>query len=163
MEGGHHVLRDRASANGTWVNGTRLRGERVLARGDVVQIGTFRLTYDGDSLDSYDQRGAIRIDATAIERRVGGRALLTPTTLSIEPCEFVAIVGGSGAGKSTLMTALCGFNRATGGTVTLNGDDLYANYDAYRAVIGFVPQDDILHRALTVARAPPRGPAPAAR
>ena len=152
-EGGHHVLRDRASANGTWVNGTRLRGERVLARGDVVQIGTFRLTYDGDSLDSYDQRGAIRIDATAIERRVGGRALLTPTTLSIEPCEFVAIVGGSGAGKSTLMTALCGFNRATGGTVTLNGDDLYANYDAYRAVIGFVPQDDILHRALTVARA----------
>lgn len=151
--GGRHVLRDRRSANGTWVNGARLRGERVLALGDVVQIGTFRLTYDGDSLDSYDQRGAIRIDATAIEHRIAGRSILTPTTLSIEPCEFVAIVGGSGAGKSTLMTALCGFNRATGGAVTLNGDDLYANYDAYRAVIGFVPQDDILHRTLTVARA----------
>jgi ABC-type multidrug transport system ATPase subunit len=79
--------------------------------------------------------------------------LLAPTTLSIEPCEFVAIVGASGAGKSTLMTALCGFARATAGRIAVNGDDLYAGYDAYRTVIGFVPQDDILHRALPVRRA----------
>ncbi|HEY8146978.1 MAG TPA: ABC transporter permease, partial [Kofleriaceae bacterium] len=37
--------------------------------------------------------------------------------------------------------------------VAINGDDLYAGYDAYRSIIGFVPQDDILHRALPVARA----------
>ncbi len=152
-EDNRHVLRDRDSANGTWVNGQRVRGARPLVPGDVVQIGTFRLTYDGDSLDSFDQRGAIRIDATKLERRIGTRVLLAPTTLSIEPCEFVAIVGGSGAGKSTLMTALCGFTRATGGKVALNGDDLYAGYDAYRSIIGYVPQDDILHRSLTVARA----------
>ncbi len=152
-EGHHHVLRDRDSANGTWVNGVRMRGSRPLVPGDVVQIGTFRLTYDGDSLDSFDQRGAIRIDATRLERRIGTHVLLSPTTLSIEPCEFVAIVGGSGAGKSTLMTALCGFARATSGRVALNGDDLYASYEAYRSIIGFVPQDDILHRSLTVARA----------
>ncbi len=149
----HHLIRDLGSQNGTWVNGTPVRGERRLQPGDVVQIGTFRLTYDGDSLDSFDQRGAIRIDAAALERRVGERVLLAPTTLSIEPCEFVAIVGASGAGKSTLMTALCGFARATGGRVAINGDDLYAGYDAYRSIIGFVPQDDILHRALPVARA----------
>lgn len=152
-QGDHHLIRDLGSQNGTWVNGTPVRGERRLQPGDVVQIGTFRLTYDGDSLDSFDQRGAIRIDAADIERRVGERLLLAPTTLSIEPCEFVAIVGGSGAGKSTLMTALCGFARATAGRVAINGDDLYAGYDAYRSIIGFVPQDDILHRALPVARA----------
>ncbi|MBA3462120.1 MAG: ATP-binding cassette domain-containing protein [Deltaproteobacteria bacterium] len=152
-EDGHHVLRDMHSANGTFVNGVRVEGSRKLAPHDVVQIGTFRLTYDGDSLDSYDQRGAIRLDATAIERKIGDKQLLAPTTLSIEPCEFVAIVGGSGAGKSTLMTALCGFNRASAGRVTINGDDLYAGYDAYRSVIGYVPQDDILHHTLTVERA----------
>jgi ABC transport system ATP-binding/permease protein len=149
----HHVLHDLGSANGTYVNGERIYGARPLAPGDVVQIGTFRLTYDGDSLDSFDQRGAVRIDATRIERRIGGRQVLAPTTLSIEPCELVAIIGGSGAGKSTLMTALCGFARATSGTVTLNGDDLYAGYDAYRSIIGYVPQDDILHRSLVVRRA----------
>jgi len=152
-EDGRHVLRDRASANGTYVNGVRVEGSRPLAPKDVVQIGTFRLTYDGDSLDSYDQRGAIRLDCTALERVIGDKTLLAPTTLSIEPCEFVAIVGGSGAGKSTLMTAMCGFVRATRGKVAINGDDLYAGYDAYRSVIGYVPQDDILHLQLTVERA----------
>lgn len=152
-ENGRHVLRDRGSANGTFVNGVRVEGARPLAPKDVVQIGTFRLTYDGDSLDSYDQRGAIRLDCTALERVVGDKTLLAPTTLSIEPCEFVAIVGGSGAGKSTLMTAMCGFVRATRGRVAINGDDLYAGYDAYRSVIGYVPQDDILHLQLTVERA----------
>ena len=152
-EDGHHTLRDRGSANGTFVNGVRVEGARQLAPKDVVQIGTFRLTYDGDSLDSYDQRGAIRLDCTALERVVGDKTLLAPTTLSIEPCEFVAIVGGSGAGKSTLMTAMCGFVRATRGKVAINGDDLYAGYDAYRSVIGYVPQDDILHLTLTVERA----------
>ena len=152
-EGDHHVLHDRGSANGTWQNGRRVHGSARLAPGDVVAIGTFRLTYDGDSLDSFDQRGAIRLDAAAVERRIGGRVLLAPTTLSIEPCELVAIIGASGAGKSTLMTALCGFSRATSGRITVNGDDLYAGYDAYRTAIGFVPQDDILHRSLPVGRA----------
>jgi len=150
---GKHVLIDHGSANGTFVNGERIRAPHPLAPGDVVQIGTFRLTYDGDSLDSFDQRGAIRIDAADVHRRVGDRVLLEPTTLSIEPCELVAIVGGSGAGKSTLLTALCGFSRATSGKITLNGDDLYAGYDAYRSIIGYVPQDDTLHRTLSVRRA----------
>jgi ABC transport system ATP-binding/permease protein len=149
----HHFIRDHGSQNGTWINGQPVRGERRLQPGDVLQIGTFRLTYDGDSLDSFDQRGAIRIDAAEIELRVGDRLILAPTTLSIEPCEFVALVGASGAGKSTLMKALCGFTRATAGRVAINGDDLYAGYDAYRSIIGFVPQDDILHRSLPVARA----------
>ncbi len=131
----------------------RVDGSRALAPGDVVQLGTFRLTYDGDSLYSFEQRGAIRLDATNLEGLIGDKVLLAPTTLSIEPCEFVAIVGGSGSGKSTLMTAMCAFARATRGSVTINGDDLYAGYDAYRSVIGYVPQDDILHLTLTVERA----------
>ncbi len=150
---GAHVLRDVGSHHGTFVNGERLVAPRVLASGDVIQIGTFRLTYDGDSLDSFDQRGAIRLDATAVRRVVDGRTLLAETTLSIEPCELVAIVGQSGAGKSTLMMALCGFHPATSGRVAINGDDLYAGIDAYRSIVGYVPQDDTLHRALPVARA----------
>jgi ABC-type multidrug transport system ATPase subunit len=150
---GKHVLIDKDSANGTFVNGERVQGSRALSPGDVVQIGTFQLTYDGDSLDSFDQHGTVRLDASAVERSVGAKQLLSPTTLSIEPCELVAIVGGSGAGKSTLMTALCGFQRASDGKIALNGDDLYAHYDAYRSIIGFVPQDDTLHRTLPVRRA----------
>jgi ABC-type multidrug transport system ATPase subunit len=154
--GGRHVLRDVGSTNGTFVNGQRIT-EHTLTPGDVIQIGAFKLVYDGDSLDEYDQRGALRIDARNLSRTVRRdgktRMILKDVSLSIEPREFVALVGGSGTGKSTLMNALSGYAQATGGRVLVNGDDYYRNFDAYRTVLGYVPQDDIIHRTLPVDRA----------
>jgi len=152
-----HVLVDLGSTYGTFINGQRVEGERPLQPDDIVLIGSFRLTYDGDSLDRLDQRGAIRIDAQGLQRIVGRGsrklAILHDTTISIEPCEFVGIVGGSGSGKSTLLMALCGFHPADAGSVRVNGDDFYKGYEAYRSILGYVPQDDILHLTLPVNRA----------
>jgi ABC-type multidrug transport system ATPase subunit len=153
---GRHLLRDVGSANGTFVNGQRIT-QHTLRPGDVIQIGAFKLVYDGDSLDQYDQRGALRIDARNLSRAVtrNGRTrlILKDISLSIAPREFVALVGGSGTGKSTLLNALSGYVQASGGQVLVNGDDYYRNFDAYRSVLGYVPQDDIIHRALPVDRA----------
>jgi len=157
--GTHHVLRDDRSTNGTFLNGQRVRGEARLAPGDVIQIGPFKLRYDGDSLDAYDQRGALRVDARDLRREVpdprgvGTRVILDDVSLSIDACEFVALVGGSGTGKSTLMMALSGYQPADRGEVLVNGDDYYRNFDSYRAILGYVPQDDIIHRMLPVERA----------
>jgi ABC-type multidrug transport system ATPase subunit len=153
---GKHMLRDVGSTNGTFVNGQRIT-QHALTAGDVIQIGAFKLVYDGDSLDQYDQRGALRIDARNLSREVRrngkSRVILKDVSLSIEPREFVALVGGSGTGKSTLMNALSGYAQASGGYVFVNGDDYYRNFDAYRTVLGYVPQDDIIHRTLPVDRA----------
>jgi ABC-type multidrug transport system ATPase subunit len=153
---GQHILRDVGSANGTFINGQRIT-QHTLVRGDVIQIGAFKLVYDGDSLDQYDQRGALRIDARNLARAVtrGGktRLILKDVSLSIAPREFVALVGGSGTGKSTLLNALSGYAQASAGRVFVNGDDYYRNFDAYRAMLGYVPQDDIIHRTLPVDRA----------
>ncbi len=155
--GGAAILRDAGSSNGTFVNGRRLSGSHTLRPGDVIQIGAFKLIYNVASLDQYDQQGALRIDARGLTRTVarGGkqRIILNNVSLSIAPREFVALVGGSGTGKSTLMKALCGYVPATAGQVFVNGDDFYHNFDAYRTVLGYVPQDDILHRTLPVGRA----------
>ncbi|HWQ13753.1 MAG TPA: FHA domain-containing protein [Roseiflexaceae bacterium] len=154
--GAAHLLRDMGSTNGTFVNGRRIT-QHALAPGDVIQIGAFKLVYDGDSLDEYDQRGALRIDARNLWRMVarGGknRMILKDVSLSIAPREFVALVGGSGTGKSTLLNALSGYAPASHGSVLVNGDDYYRNFDAYRTVLGYVPQEDILHRQLPVERA----------
>ncbi|WP_404788215.1 ATP-binding cassette domain-containing protein [Altericista sp. CCNU0014] len=95
----------------------------------------------------------LRLDACDLVYRVGGLKLLDDISLSILPTEFVTIVGVSGAGKSTLLNALCGFRPATRGSVFVNGDSLYQNYDAYRNELGYVPQDDIIHEDLTVQQA----------
>jgi len=53
---------------------------------------------------------------------------------------------------ATLLDALSGYRRAEG-RVLLNGDDFYARYALYRGLLGYVPQDDIIHLDLPVDRA----------
>jgi ABC-type multidrug transport system ATPase subunit len=62
--------------------------------------------------------------------------------------ELLAIMGGSGTGKSTLLSILNGSLTPQEGTITINGHDI--SEPAAKALIGFVPQDDLLIEELTV-------------
>lgn len=62
--------------------------------------------------------------------------------------QLVAIMGGSGVGKSTLLSLLNGTLRPQSGSITVNGTDI--SDPAAKALIGFVPQDDLLIEDLTV-------------
>ena len=75
--------------------------------------------------------------------------------LSVEPGEFVAIVGTSGSGKSTLLHMLGGLDRPTGGSVLVEGRDIFALKDEEltifrRRKIGFVFQSYNLVPVLSV-------------
>lgn len=149
---GGTYLEDLGSSAGTYVNGQLIK-EHLLAEGDVVRIGSSRLVLEQGRLRLVDEAGDLRLDAFHLSRVVGkGLAILQDVSLSVFPQEFVAIVGGSGAGKSTLLNALSGYRPANSGTVLLNGVDLYRNFNAYRNDLGYVPQDDLIHRELPVRR-----------
>jgi ABC-type multidrug transport system ATPase subunit len=152
-DGAAHTLSDLNSTNGTFVNGARVQKQR-LNPNDVVQIGPFQLVYDRAGLNQFNVVGNVRLDAIGLRRTVQGgkKVLLNDVSLSVQPKEFVALVGGSGAGKTTLMNALSGFQRAEG-QVLLNGADYYRQFEVYRAMLGYVPQDDIIHKGLPVASA----------
>jgi lipoprotein-releasing system ATP-binding protein len=71
--------------------------------------------------------------------------VLTGIDLSLEAATTTALVGASGAGKSTLLHLLGALDRPTSGTVTFNGEDLFAKNDSELArfrnrSIGFVFQ-----------------------
>ncbi len=152
-EGPRYVLRDR-STNGTYVNRHRLTQPYALQDGDIIQIGPFTLLFRHEVLEIFDRGDQLRLDALNLVRKVTyaktQKTILSDVSLAIEPAQLVAIVGGSGAGKSTLMKTLLGIAPTTSGTVLLNGNDLRQNFDLYRAEIGYVPQDDIVHYNLTV-------------
>jgi ABC-type multidrug transport system ATPase subunit len=91
----------------------------------------------------------IALDVVDVKREVrGGRNLLNNITLSISPGELVAIAGGSGAGKTTLLNAMAGVAPPSSGRILYNGRDLYENLDEFRSSLGYVPQDDIIHKDL---------------
>lgn len=75
--------------------------------------------------------------------------------LTVESGEFVAIVGTSGSGKSTLLHMLGGLDRPTGGTVMVDGKDIFTLKEEAltifrRRKIGFVFQNYNLVPVLNV-------------
>jgi ABC-type multidrug transport system ATPase subunit/pSer/pThr/pTyr-binding forkhead associated (FHA) protein len=154
VDGGRSRIEDLGSSNGTYVNGVRVRGTSAVRPGDRIGLGSYSFTPDlaGD-LAAADDRDGLTVEASDLAVEAGGRPLIEGISLWIEPGELVGLMGPSGAGKSTLINALAGYVRPSRGRVLLNGADLVEHRAEYRGQIGYLPQEDIIHRGLTVAEA----------
>jgi ABC-type multidrug transport system ATPase subunit len=148
-DGAEPLLTDLNSANGTYVNGEPVREPRRLTPRDGVFLGGYLLRVNGREIQTCDL-SASRIAAVGLGQRIGAKQILQDISLCFAPREFIGLMGPSGCGKSTLMDALNGLRPATSGSVFVNDLNLYENFDALRRSIGYVPQRDVLHDALTV-------------
>ena len=86
------------------------------------------------------------IQFSAVAKRYpGGQEALRGVTCEIGAGEMVAVTGHSGAGKSTLLKLAAGIERASNGTVVVQGQNLGALGETALAIlrrrIGFVFQD----------------------
>lgn len=151
-------VEDLGSTNGTWVNGQRIRKPTLVAPGDDLRIGPQRLqlTADGrvQTQAKQGQVSGVRLDASKLVRQVGPAksplTVIDGVSFSILPGEMVAIMGPSGAGKTSVLTTLAGYTPPSTGNVYMDGLSLYHHYDVFRSAIGYVPQEDVMHRTLTV-------------
>lgn len=151
---GYLVLRDLNSFNGVFVNGFRIDREHVLCEKDVLRFANSVAVFSGGILFYKSDNGGMRVEMQHISRSVktkeGEKYILNNVNVTIEPNEFVAIIGGSGAGKSTVMNAMSGFERATQGQVLINTVNLYENYNVLKNIIGYVPQQEIIYENLSL-------------
>src|SRR5215510_1546534 len=76
-----------------------------------------------------------------------GVRALEGATLEVGPGEIVVVVGGSGCGKSTLLRLVCGLDRPTHGSITLDGTPITAPHEK----IGMGSQEPRLLPWLSVA------------
>jgi putative ABC transport system ATP-binding protein len=91
------------------------------------------------------ERPVLRLEALAKRYAQERPSLFEGLELSLEPGEYVAIMGESGVGKSTLLNLLAGLDSPSGGRVWLEGVELSALSDDERTLlrrrnVGFVFQ-----------------------
>jgi ABC-type multidrug transport system ATPase subunit len=153
---GRFEIRDLGSHNGTYVNGQPITkgGSALLGPNDIVGVGhsTFRLVRD--RLEEFVDTGEVSFSARRLTVTVdGGRQILTDVSFGVPEKSLIAVIGPSGSGKSTLLKALTGYRPADQGEVLYDNRNLYKQFAELRRRIGLVPQDDILHKELTVRKA----------
>ncbi len=146
-------IRDKNSSNGTFVNGSSINSA-LLREGDVVTIGNTDLVVSGDTLVRHAAPARNSgLTAHGLGLTIDGHRLLTNVSFSARPGTLTAVIGPSGAGKSTLIKLIGGATKPSAGLVSFDGHDVHAEYASMRSRIGMVPQDDVVHRQLTVEHA----------
>ncbi|MGW4227353.1 FHA domain-containing protein [Streptomyces bauhiniae] len=153
---GRFEIRDLGSHNGTYVNGQPIAkgGTAVLGPDDIVGVGHSAFRIVGDRLEEFVDTGEVSFSARHLTVTVdGGKQILRDVSFGAPEKSLIAVIGPSGSGKSTLLKALTGYRPANEGEVLYDNRNLYKQFAELRQRIGLVPQDDILHKELSVRKA----------
>ena len=84
-----------------------------------------------------------------LTKRYGALVGIQDLSFEVRPGEVLGLLGPNGSGKSTTVKILTGLLRPTTGTVRLDGEDVLANVQTYKAMLGYVPEEPHLYSYLT--------------
>jgi ABC-2 type transport system ATP-binding protein len=90
------------------------------------------------------------IEVRDLTKRYPGRTAVSGVSFTVGRGEVVGLLGPNGAGKSTIMRVLSCFLPASSGTARVAGFDVFAQSDEVRRRIGYMPENNPLHRDMRV-------------
>ena len=91
----------------------------------------------------------VMLKCAGICKKLGGLRVVQDLSFSLGSGEIVAYLGPNGAGKSTTIKMLCGLLAPSGGDILFRGSSIFNNLPAFRARIGYVPEQGELYPYLS--------------
>ncbi len=89
------------------------------------------------------------LNVHGLTKRYGALTALDDLSFVVHPGEVLGLLGPNGSGKSTTVKILTGLLEPTTGHVELDGRDAFADRLAYKAQIGYVPEEPHMYSYLT--------------
>jgi len=93
---------------------------------------------------------ALMIEVHELSKRYAGHTAVDAISFNVDRGEIVGLLGPNGAGKSTIMRILSCYMPASSGTVRVAGRDVFTQADEVRRRIGYMPENNPLHREMRV-------------
>lgn len=90
------------------------------------------------------------IDVKHVDKRYGTFHAVRDVSFHVGGGEIVGLLGPNGAGKTTLMKILTCYHFPSGGTATLDGNDVFENPIAIKRLVGYLPENAPVYSDLTV-------------
>ena len=89
------------------------------------------------------------IEVNNLIKMYGNHLAVDDLSFKIEPGKIYGLLGPNGAGKSTTMNIVTGCLAATGGTVSINGNDIFEDAGKAKKAIGYLPEIPPLYPDMT--------------
>src|SRR5947207_4345388 len=98
---------------------------------------------------SMPEAAAGRVDIERLTKYYGGLAAVQDLSFTVRSGEVLGLLGPNGSGKSTTVKILTGLLRASSGSVTFDGQPISSALAAYKAILGYVPEEAHLYSYMT--------------
>ena len=141
-----YQVTDLRSRAGSLVNGRRFEKHQLVI-GDQLQMGPFFFRFDGQALERTSGLAGVEIDAQHV-RKTASAPITHPRRR--EPAHRARAVRGDPRSVRLGQKLAARFAHRPAprrsGSIRYDGVDFYEEYDRLRSALGYVPQDDIVHR-----------------
>ena len=89
------------------------------------------------------------LEVRAVTKRYGALTAVSRVSFTVGPGEVLGYLGPNGSGKSTTVKMIVGLMPPTTGAILLDGQDIQNDLPAYKAQVGYVPEEAHVYTYLT--------------
>ena len=90
------------------------------------------------------------VEVKGLTKKYDGHTAVNDISFTLLPGKIYGLLGPNGAGKSTTMNMMTGYIAPSGGTVEIDGHDIYREAKAAKRQIGYLPENPPVYQDMSV-------------